>query len=196
MTKEPLLVRCPPGRIEHAVLKRSRLEKWRFAANGALLPRRVKVGRWDLRAFDVEAHPTMALMRGFCEYAFDPEHCRPLLAAYYQQRGLEPTAAQEKAVARMWDYTAVYRDIAANMLANGFRFGVAKDEIGVAVGRSGALLKTSGGQHRFALARALGLQEIVVDVQFAHLRWFRRHGRVYRDEPAAVIQRALMAGSP
>lgn len=196
VTRESLLVACPPERLQRAVLKRSRLEKWRFAANGALLPQRLKAGHWDTRAIDLEAHPTMALMRGFCEQAFDIESCRPLLAAYYQQRGLDHAAAHDKAAARASDYVATYRDIAADMRANGFRAGVAKDEVGVAVGRTGEWLKASGGQHRFALARALGLERIVVDVQFVHLRWFRRYGRVYRDDPADVIRRVLAAEPP
>ena len=44
-----------------------------------------------------------------------------------------------------------------------------EQDIGVAIDATGRLCKLPGGQHRFAIARALGLSEIPVQVRMLHV---------------------------
>jgi hypothetical protein len=46
-----------------------------------------------------------------------------------------------------------------------------RNNIGVAVAADGRLLRFLGGRHRMAIAQALGLNSVPVEVRFVHARW-------------------------
>jgi hypothetical protein len=51
----------------------------------------------------------------------------------------------------------------------------AERDIGIAIDRNGRLVRHLGGKHRTALAQALGLATIPVEVRLVHVQWLRRH---------------------
>lgn len=48
-------------------------------------------------------------------------------------------------------------------------------DIGVAIGAAGELVRNLGGKHRTAIAQALMLTDLPVEVQLVHVRWLERH---------------------
>ncbi len=89
-----------------------------------------------------------------------------------------------------------------SMKAHGFRtqrsLGRPTGEIDVAVGRGGKIIRYRDGRHRTALARMLGLDEVVVLVRFVHAAWARGCVRRHGGSVASALARGLqeLNGSP
>jgi hypothetical protein len=66
----------------------------------------------------------------------------------------------------------------------------AERDIGVAIGPDGALVRHLGGKHRMALARALDVERIPVEVRMVHVRWLK--GQM--DRTGLPAHEALRAG--
>lgn len=65
------------------------------------------------------------------------------------------------------------------------------DEIGIAVGRNGELLKYFHGHHRLALSKEIGLDSVTVTVQMVHHMWIERCCARYNGDPLAAIRKGL-----
>jgi hypothetical protein len=50
----------------------------------------------------------------------------------------------------------------------------AERDIGVAIDRDGALVRHLGGKHRLALAQALRLEKVPVEIRMVHVRWLKQ----------------------
>ena len=65
------------------------------------------------------------------------------------------------------------------------------NELAVAIGRDGDIIKYGDGNHRCAMARILGLKEIVVAVRRVHRLWVLRCQEEYRASPLNAIVKGL-----
>ena len=171
----PLLVEIDPRWIARQYLRRSPVEKLRFGLLRLLPPSRLQAGRWDLRTIACEEHPTYRLLAELHAADLVPERTalyRRLLDAARagrpeQRRGT--VLVDEEAIRRFFgDYVALFE----SMAAHGYRPGASKDEPGIAIGRAGEPIKLANGNHRFAVARLLGLRPIPAEVHFVHPRWY------------------------
>lgn len=174
-----LRVRVAPMRIEYCFQRRSPLSRLAFACAAMPPDGRLRRGRWDLRVFPFRDHETHVLMRTMLANDFAPDACHQALVEYYRRRGHGDGAAP-KAARKLENYIRQYSAVARDMRENGYRPDLARDEIGLAIGRDGRLIKTSGGNHRLALAMLLDLPSVVADLRFAHASryaprtWFSR----------------------
>ncbi len=171
---EPVLINLAPEAVERAFVRRSALDKLRFAANGLLHPPRVRGGSWDRRTIPVHDHPTARLMTGLVVNDFEPERCFEVLLDYYRGKGRSESVAAEKARERLHDYVGEYRALFQSMRDQGYRPDRAADAIGIAIDRKGGIVKVPNGQHRFYAARLLGLPAVPAEVRFVHSQWYRR----------------------
>ena len=65
-------------------------------------------------------------------------------------------------------------------------------EVGIAIDADGGIHRLGGGRQRFAVARALGLPAIPVEVKLVHVGWLERQIGNGRDgSPAAALERGL-----
>ena len=71
--------------------------------------------------------------------------------------------------------------------------GLVESEIGVALNRDGSLVKLPGAQHRVAIARAIGLPRIPVEVRMIHAGLVRERSRQKGMRPLDAVQ-DLVAG--
>lgn len=185
-----LYIQFDPTQITHYFVVRNPLEKFRFAASSAFLPKLVRRGRWDLRVDHVEEHPTYRLIAGLKDAGFDPERWRPVVIAYYQERGHSLISARAKTDQKLPELLTRYTHLFHNMDEHGYQAGLAPDEIGIAIARDGSFLKASGGHHRFAVARILGLQMATAEVRCVHVDWFRaaqRRSGISRPSLAEIL---------
>lgn len=70
---------------------------------------------------------------------------------------------------------------------------VLEQDIGVAVGADGTLYKLPGGQHRVAIAIALGLPVLPVEVRLVHQVWLRQALAAHPGRPLEALRRELQA---
>lgn len=164
-------VALDPKSIKYALLRRDALNKSRFFASGLLLPSCVKRGDWDLRCTEVENHPTHELMASLVENDFVPGKSKSAMFEYYRKKGRYDRSAVAKAEKNTVAYCRKYNELYSSLASSGYRAGMAGDEVGVAMSRNGTVIKDSNGHHRFALARLLGISEVVAEVRFVHKSW-------------------------
>ena len=69
-------------------------------------------------------------------------------------------------------------------------FDSTERDIGVAINESGRLIRHLGGKHRTAIAQALGLKRIPVEVRLVHVRWLAQEMR----RTGLPAHRALVEG--
>lgn len=159
--------RVDPGQIRFCFQVRGKRERLRTLRHSVGLDRRLRRGDWDRDVFPFREHDTYRLLATLLTSDFDPDCAFEPLVFYYQRRG-QP-APRDKAEYKLHAYLAEYSQLARNMREKGYQAGLARDEIGVAIGRGGDLIKTSGGNHRLALAQLLALPEVVAEVRFSHV---------------------------
>lgn len=137
-------------------------------------------GDWDLRAQEVATeYPALSISYRSVLQVFGDnipfQHCdeyRRLISLLHESR----TSPRGQSVGQVDEYFRSLFRLASDMQAGKFcptiSFDVARhDEIGVAVGRQGELLKMEdkfGGTHRFALARVLGISHVAVQIVAVH----------------------------
>lgn len=75
---------------------------------------------------------------------------------------------------------------------------LAERDIGVAIDADGRLVRHTNGKHRMAVALALGLPRIPVEIRLVHARWLQRQanklGLSPRDALLATLEKARSAG--
>lgn len=170
----PIPAWLDPRVVTRQYLRRSAWEKLRFAAAGLVPPGPVQGGSWDRRAMPCEAHPTYRLLAELHAAGLQPERTalyQRLLAAAEAGRPISRRGMVLDDEAAIDRFFAAYVDLVERMREEGYRPGASKDEPGVAVARDGEIIKVANGNHRFAVARLLGLAPIPVEVHFLHPRW-------------------------
>ncbi|SFD36786.1 hypothetical protein SAMN05660831_01542 [Thiohalospira halophila DSM 15071] len=170
---ERLLLNLDPASITEYISIRTPVEKARFNLSGLFLPQPVRRGSWDRQTYPMEDHPTFRLIRRLYESDYDLPTGMVALEQYFGERGLSPLKARDKAERKGAEILWRYAELARGMADTGYQPGLARDEIGVAIARDGTLLKAPGGQHRFAVARMLGLDCVTAEVRYIHRAWQR-----------------------
>ena len=184
--KPPVLVNLPTRELRRYLSKRDPASKARFFLDGLFLPRRVRRGQWHRRTEPFDQHPIYALL----EHLLDEERSRSehveALHRYYRARGKTEDQAEEKIARSLDKYLERYRGLARNMAENGYVAGLGKDEIGVAIGPDGEFIKVANGNHRLAVARLVGIPQVVGEIQFVHRDWLR-HQPSQRDVDETLL---------
>lgn len=181
-----VLIRVSPDRIGWAFGRRSWRAKAAFIKDSAFLPALLRRGSWDRRVFPFAEHEAYELFAELIRSDFDTVAGEAALRRYYVRRGQPDPAA--KTARKLDDYLARYGAIARDMAVHGYRPFMTRDEIGVALGRDGRVIKVSGGNHRLALAQLLGLSEVVAEIRFAHVARYRHRPRHKAGGAAAMIR--------
>lgn len=195
-----LLPRISPARLGRGIPNYLPLEDGKDAYSTALFSSFVWDGRWDLEAGPFDEQEKARRMRSLVEVVQrggdfrDSAAYAELVAAAEarvpkRHRVLLHTRENIDAYCR--SRIALIRDLARHgYRTRAEREGVGR-EIGVAIGRNGELLHARDGRHRAGAARALGLDEIVVEIRFVHLGFVREAARRYRGPVAFAVARAL-----
>lgn len=153
----------------------SSLDRFRYSVGKLFLPPHVRRGRWDLRAQPIEMFSTLRFMKAGLDSNWEPAAVERALVEYYRSRRRDRGLLSAEVIAseRLERVLSKYRALADNMARNGYIPGAAEDEVGVAIGRDGRLIKIANGNHRFALAVLLDLPTIVAEVSVVHVDWYR-----------------------
>lgn len=198
MGKE-LLVQVPLARIGYFMADWLQLGSRRvhtsdfFLAHGDLAPARQDIGRlnvlqevqdlmavdWDFRRTPAYAHMVDALGR----------QC-PVVR---QQVRLDTV---DKVDGYFLRFHALYQSVKSHGLLSNQEVSQrlcepADREIGIALDRDGSLVKLQGGQHRFALAVALGLEKVPVELRMVHAQALVATCRQHSCSPVQAIERLL-----
>jgi len=185
-----LVAEVDPRRVRDNYVRRAPLERIRFYGASLGLPWYRRRGGWDLRCQPFEEHPTFRFLQDFYRSGFDPAatgRYQELLRRARASRDDENRA--QEAVA---GYFERRRALFESMARDGYRAGMARDEIGIAIGRDGRLIKTANGNHRMAVAQLLGLEEVTVELRYVHERWYQcqvpRTSEGFRQRIASVVR--------
>lgn len=195
--KDRLRIIISPSHIHGSLQKRRLNDRLLFAFNGLGLPRGVRRGNWDLKATRFQDHPTFRLMLAFHEHDYSPEKVLPHYIDYIKQRGQETadTMVRNKAISRVEQYARTYEMISRSMARDGYIPDLSHDDIGLVIGRFGEIIKSSGGNHRLALAMVTGVQHVVASVRFVHRTWYQKHNQGRgRDSFNSIRQGLLQEG--
>ena len=170
-----LVAEVDPARVKDNYVRRAALERIRFYGASLGLPWYRRRGGWDLRCQPFEEHPTYRFLQAFYRSGFDPaatERYHELLRRARAERADRRGEIQaHEAVA---GYFERRRALFESMAHEGYQAGMARDEIGIAIGRDGRLIKTANGNHRMAVAQLLGLASVTVELRYVHERWYQR----------------------
>lgn len=66
-----------------------------------------------------------------------------------------------------------------------------ESDIGIAIGAQGEVYRFASGKHRTAIAQALGLASIPVEVRLVHADWLERQVAETGDAPAEALLRGI-----
>lgn len=159
-------------------------------------------GDWDLRRGAFRFGSRSRLMRDLIEHGDDLtvteryQHLKALLESgkpWSSPRDGLLIDSEEQILG----YLRCYRGYLQDMASNGFRQGVTKDEMGVAVTREGRLLKINRGLHRLAMAQQVGVPSVPVVIKAVHREfWDRVTAGAEGDEALQRLQAALRECRP
>lgn len=154
-------------------------------------------GEWDLRRGAFRHGTRSRLMRDLIEHGDD----LTVIERYQRLKALleagKPWSSPRDGLlldseARILGYLQCYRGYLQDMSRNGFRQGITKDEMGVAVSRDGRLLKINRGLHRLAMAQQVGVPSVPVVVKAVHREfWERVTVGAEGDEALRLLSEAL-----
>lgn len=162
-------------------------------------------GDWDLRAREISLEycaqsiayrSVLQIFRDNIPFQYCDEYRRLILLL--EESGTSPRG---QSVDEVNEYFLSLFRLASDMQARRFRptvsFDVARhDEIGVAVGRHGELLKMQdkfGGTHRFALAQVLNIPHVAVQVVAVHPLFIESQQRMMAAKTRSQMLAALYA---
>ena len=187
-----LTIEVDPRRISHRVPYAFR------ETQRDIKPRFVWQGDWDVDAEVLDDDPRFIDMRELVAhddtYRTTQAYRRMLAAAeagspeWRQQVTLR--SAQE-----IDDYFESKARLLAALRSMGYKsqaqLSQSGDEIGIAIGRHGELLKYYHGHHRIALAKLLEVDRITVSVGMVHHLWVQECCLKYGGDPVAAVRRGL-----
>ena len=203
---DALVMWVDPGQLTHRLLDRVRADGQEIR----LAERFLDAGDWRdvvVPAADVAEHrETAELVRYRGEYPMMPSF-RAMLdriqAGGRVRRYRRDLDSEEK----LHDYFRYFLALTESIEAHGFRaqaslggidvpLGVAvrgryagrQRDIGIAVDPGGRLLRFLGGRHRTAIAQALGLPAVPVEVRMVHADWLAEEARRADLQPAEALR--------
>jgi hypothetical protein len=138
--------------------------------------RYVRTGSWDTSAASFDEDPRHTAIRDLVDADLRYRETRAYQAMLddlaagrpqYRHGALDSVAA----IDRYWeDRVALVR----SLQAEGYTSERPSSTAGIAIGRDGTLLKIWNGNHRFAIARCIGLATVPVSVRLVHADWCER----------------------
>ncbi|WP_158772367.1 hypothetical protein [Cobetia sp. L2A1] len=159
-------------------------------------------GEWDLRRGAFRHGSRSQLMRDLIVHGDD----LTVIDRYQRLKALleagKPWSSPRDGLlldseARILGYLQCYRGYLQDMSRNGFRQGITKDEMGVAVSREGRLLKINRGLHRLAMAQQVGVPSVPVVVKAVHREfWDKVTAGAQGDEALRLLSEALQGCRP
>ncbi len=126
-------------------------------------------GDWDLAAEPIEATATHRLMEMLIQYRgrYAESAVYKEMAGRIAARGRLKTNIELRSLEELNAYMAS-RLALIEELETGRLHAAVADPVGVALGRSGRVLRCGDGRHRLSAARLLGLTEVTVRVEHLH----------------------------
>ena len=94
--------------------------------------------------------------------------------AYYRYCRDLIKSMRKRGVVRHTEHGSFHRLRIKHRNARSLALDAAERDIGVAISEDGQLMRHLGGKHRTAIAQALGLPAIPVEVRLVHIRWLAR----------------------
>lgn len=180
------LLRAPPALAEHYVADADVRRKFFIWS-----------GDWDQRTVPLEQNPRHRLMHDIWNHRDRIEGSasyrdllrrietgRPWEIANKGQRLATPASALAFCHSQLALLQSLQRD--------GFQPGLAPDELKVAIGRGGEIIKANSGRKRFTAARILGMKQIPLRIAYIHRDWLQLHRRQAGDR-AGAVRAALQA---
>ncbi|SDL54317.1 hypothetical protein SAMN05661010_01941 [Modicisalibacter muralis] len=134
-------------------------------------------GDWDLRRGDLRAGSRYRFISELDERRDDlraTERFRTLKARLDEGR---PWSSHQQGILldseqKILAYLRLYLGFLDGMAQMGFNAQLGKDRPGVAISRTGKILKINRGLHRLAMAQRLGIPQIPVQVRAVHRQWW------------------------
>ena len=155
-------------------------------------------GDWDVEAESIDDDPRFIDMSELASnesYQKTRAYTRMVIAA----REGRPEWRQRvvlRSVREIEEYFESKVRLLASLRSAGYKsqaeLGRRGDEIGIAVGRNGELLKYFQGHHRLALSKVIGLDSVTVTVQMVHTMWVEGSCARYSGHPMVAIRKGLV----
>ncbi|MFO7549815.1 MAG: hypothetical protein R6W80_00305 [Haliea sp.] len=166
---ELTLIQAPPTLVSHFVQDEDVMRKW-F----------VWPGDWDLRVEPVERHIRYQLMADVWAHRDrlqDSATLREFNSRLQAGRPVELFKANMRldSPERVLAFLQGQLDLFRSLARDGFRPELAPDELKVAIGRNGEIIKANGGRKRLMASRILGLERIPLRIAYVHRDWLLRH---------------------
>jgi len=180
------LVWVPPRSLQH----------WVRFGNGATRRRFFWTGDWDLDPPRIEDHDRYQMMADIWHNREDlrqSEAYQSLMARI--ERG-DPRRIMNKGYfldteARVLAWLEELLDLFRILTEEGFRLDKGPDELNVAIGRDGTLLKANAGRKRTMISHILGLERIPVRIAYIHLEWWHEQAARYTGNREQRLRAAL-----
>ncbi len=155
-------------------------------------------GDWDLRVEPIERHfryQMMADLWAHRDHLEDSVTLHDYLSRLKEGRPVELWNAGMRLDSRerILVYLQQQLDLFHSLARDGFRPERAPDELKVAIGRNGEIIKANGGRKRLLASRILGLESVPLRVAYVHRDWLQRHRGpgMHRGEAARAALRAV-----
>ena len=130
-------------------------------------------GDWDLHATPLEDHQRYLFMKDIWQHRDDLTRSKTYEGWFAQAVAGRPKTVKSKGLSLeneelIVSYLNSQLDLFLSIKKEGVRTDLAPDEINVAIGRNGELLKANGGRKRTMAAYILGLDSMPVRIAYIH----------------------------
>lgn len=155
-------------------------------------------GDWDFRVEPIERHFRYQLMADVWANRDDLQSSATLrnyISRLQEGRPVEvvKTGQRLDSPELVFEYLLQQLELFHSLARDGFRPELAPDELKVAIGRNGEIIKANGGRKRLMAARILGLESIPLRIAYVHSDWLQRHRAPgqHRGDAARAALRAV-----
>jgi hypothetical protein len=157
-------------------------------------------GDWDRRVEPIECHSRYRLMADVWahrDHLQDSATLGAFNSRLQEGRPVELVNASLRldSPERVLGFLQQQLDLFNSLAREGFRPERAPDELKVAIGRNGEIIKANGGRKRLMASRILGLERIPLRIAYMHSDWLQRHRAPgeHRGDAARAALRAVRA---
>jgi|GEM_PF-6483653 len=136
-------------------------------------------GDWDRNAFPITEHSRYRLMADVWRHREAPDQGEMFTELLSLMEQGKPLKMANKGYyldtpEQIMDFLEAQLNLFASLEAHGICPELAPDEINVAIGRDGEIIKANGGRKRTIAAQLLGMEQIPVRVAYVHRDWVRQ----------------------
>ncbi|WP_162622990.1 hypothetical protein [Billgrantia lactosivorans] len=135
---------------------------------------------WDLKTPELAETPRQRFIEDIWAHRLDPTASTAYQNLMHRIEQGKPLRLHHQGIlldteSRVIGYLERYLLYMEDMSCFGFKSGMGKDPLGIAIDRHGEVVKTNKGLHRLAMAQTLGIRRATMRVRAVHQLWWNRH---------------------